>query len=60
MLFTFGVVVLLAATKVLKCIYELFFFMLVVLELPLLPLFICAIVLLIKSCLGRGEQAMWQ
>lgn len=56
MLFTFGVVVLLAATKVLKCIYELFFFMLVVLELPLLPLFICAIVLLIKSCLGRGEN----
>ena len=52
-----ALLVVLASTDVLVCIYEVFFSLIILLELPLLPLFICAIVLLIRSCVSQGKTS---
>jgi len=48
--FTFVVVLVLGLTRVLEYIYEFYIFILVVFEAPIIPLLVCAIVLLAKSC----------
>ena len=55
-IFTFVVVLVLGLTQVLEYIYEFYVFILVVFEAPLIPLLVCAIVLLAKSCTGRGRS----
>ena len=54
-LFIIGILAVLAASDELKCIYEVFLLIVIVLELPILPMIFCAFILFVKSVLERGS-----